>query len=176
VSPVRHDPRVLAASTGSSGFYDALVGLHVLCAVVGFGAVAISGVYGASARRFPGPDPSEETRRYFQSPGRAEWLVLVVPFLGAAALGARHRGADFGSLWVILASTVWLVAAILLLGFVRPAERQIRAAVSAGGDGADGADGDGTSPAAAGRRLMRAAAGCDVLFMVALILMVYQPT
>jgi hypothetical protein len=106
-----------------------------------------------------------------------EWLVLVVPFLGAAALGARPHGSDFGAVWVLSAAAVWLVAAALLLAVVRPAERQIRAAVAAGETGGAGnTSGAGnTDVAPAGRRLMWAAAGCDVLFMVALILMVYQP-
>jgi len=156
------------AGTGSSPLYDALVGLHVLSAVVGFGAVAISGVYGAGARRL---ETGEETYRYFESPGRAEWLVLVVPFLGVAALGARPAGADFGDVWVIAAGALWLAAAGLLLGVVRPAERRIRAAIRAGAR-------TGTTSldvAEAGRRLMWAATGCDVLFAAALVLMVYQP-
>jgi hypothetical protein len=40
---------VIAA--GTSPIYDTLVGLHVVCALVGFGAVALSGIYGASWRR-----------------------------------------------------------------------------------------------------------------------------
>jgi len=170
---------VVAAAARSSGVYDALVGLHVLSAVVGFGAVAISGVYGATARRTQRvggterPETGEEIRRYFQSPGRLEWLVLAVPFLGAAALGARPHGGDFGAIWVISAAAVWLVAAALLLGVVRPAERQIRATVTAGETAA--ATVARTGVAAAGRRLMWAAAGSDLLFLVALILMVYQP-
>ena len=54
--------------------------------------------------------------------------MLIVPFLGAAALGLRPSGVDFGDTWVIAASLLWLAAAALLLGVVRPAERRIRAA------------------------------------------------
>ncbi|HEY3810376.1 MAG TPA: DUF2269 family protein [Acidimicrobiales bacterium] len=144
--------------------YDVLVALHVVSAVAGFGAVAISGVYGSIARRPERPGAPEETRRYFQSPGRAEWLVLAVPVLGAAALGARPAGADFGQAWVIAAAVVWLAAAALLLGAVRPAEAEIRTANAAG-----------ESAPAAGRRLMWTAAASDLLFVVALVLMVGQP-
>ena len=77
--------------------YDVLVAVHVVSAVVGFGAVALSGVYGATARHADRPEAQEETARYFRSPGRAEWLIVPVPFLGAAALGARPEGADFGA-------------------------------------------------------------------------------
>jgi hypothetical protein len=145
--------------------YDALVALHVISAVVGFGAVALSGVYGATARHAGRPDAREEIARYFRSPGRAEWLILLVPFLGAAALGVRPEGADFGAIWVVSAGVLWLAAAALLLRVVRPAERQIRAAA-----------GEAGPTSAAGRRLMWAAAGSDVLFVAALVLMVGQPT
>jgi hypothetical protein len=144
--------------------YDVLVALHVVSAVAGFGAVAISGVYGSIARRPETPGGPEETRRYFQSSGRAEWLVLAVPVLGAAALGARPAGADFGQVWVVSAAVVWLAAAALLVGAVRPAEARIRTANAAG-----------EAVPAAGRRLMWAAAASDLLFVVALVLMVGQP-
>jgi hypothetical protein len=145
--------------------YDVLVALHVVSAVIGFGAVALSGIYGATARHAEKPDSGEEIARYFRSPGRAEWLILAVPILGAAALGARPEGADFGALWVVTALVLWATAAALLLGAVRPAERRIRAA-----------SGRADATAAAGRRLMWAAVASDVLFVAALVLMVGQPT
>jgi hypothetical protein len=144
--------------------YDVLVALHVVSAVVGFGAVALSGVYGAMARHVDRPEAREETARYFRSPGRPEWLVLPVPFLGAAALGARPEGADFAAVWVVVAGVVWLAATILLLGVVRPAQRQIRAAAGP------------EQTARAGGRLMWAALASDVLFVVALVFMIGQPT
>jgi hypothetical protein len=145
--------------------FDALVALHVVSAVVGFGAVALSGVYGATAAHPHRPGAAEETARYFRSPSRAEWLVVAVPFLGAAALGVRPEGADFGAVWVLGGALAWLVAAALLLGVVRPAECQIRAAVADPGTAAE-----------AGRRLKWAAAASDVLFVAALVLMVGQPS
>ena len=144
--------------------YDVLVALHVVSAVVGFGAVALSGVYGATARHAGGPDEGEEVARYFRSPGRAQWLILLVPFLGAAALGTRPEGADFAAVWVVTAAVLWLAAAVLLLFAVLPAERRIRAAGGRAGPTAD-----------AGRRLMWAAAASDVLFVAALVLMIGQP-
>lgn len=154
---------VAAGSSGHQGLFDALVALHVVSAVVGFGAVAISGVYGATARHPDRAETSEETRRYFQSPGRAEWLILAVPFLGLAALGLRPSGAHLGQVWVVAGLVVWLAAAVLLLAVVRPSERQIRTST---GD---------RLPVPAARRLMWASIASDLLFVVALALMVTQP-
>jgi hypothetical protein len=165
----RQNPHRAYLPVGPAGIifavlYDALVALHVVSAVVGFGAVALSGVYGATARQAERPEAREETARYFRSPGRAEWLILLVPILGAAALGARPEGSDFGAAWVVAAAVVWVAAAALLLGVVRPAERRIRTA------------GNAAAAALAGRRLMWAAVASDLLFVGALVLMVGQPT
>jgi hypothetical protein len=176
----------VAASSGHPALYDTLVALHVVTAVIGFGAIALNGLYGATASHPGRPGAVEEAGRYFRSSGRAEWLVLVVPLLGAAALGLRPAGADFGDTWVVAASIIWLAAAALLLGVVRPAERRIRAALHADrADHADDADHAGTAPvrldtaselAGAGRLLMWGAIGSDVLFVAALVFMIGQPT
>ncbi len=134
--------------------YDTLVALHVACGLIGFGAVAISGAYGALGRR---GGSSEEIKRYFASPGRAEYLILGVPVFGVAAMAVRPGGAEFGQTWVLLGFGIWVVASALLLQVVRPAEDRIRRG----------------QPAAA--RLMWAAGACDALFVVALLLMVTQP-
>ena len=141
----------------SSGAYDALVAVHVACALVGFGAVAISGVYGALALN---QENENETTRYFASRGLAEWLILPVPFVGLAALLVDHRGGDLKDAWVLGGSAAWIAATALLLAGVRPAEARIRRR---------------QDPVEAGRVLAWAAVASDVLFVVALALMVTQP-
>jgi prepilin signal peptidase PulO-like enzyme (type II secretory pathway) len=153
------DAVMSAAAHTHQTVYDVLVGLHVLAAVIGFGAVAISGVYGATAARPDRPGAVQETERYFQSRGRAELLVLVVPWIGAGALAFRPQGADFGAVWVVAAAVIWLMASALLLLVVRPAEAALR-----NGGGAD-----------AGRRLKWGAAAVDLCFVAALVLMIGQP-
>jgi Predicted integral membrane protein (DUF2269) len=154
---------VIAVTPGHQGIFDVLVGVHVVCALVGFGSVAISGVYGASVRRTEERKDSEETARYFQSRGWPELLVLAVPVFGVAAIGFRPEGADFGDLWVIGGLVLWAAAAGVLVGVVRPAENRIRSGA------ADQAVRN------SGARLMWAAAASDVLFVLALALMITQP-
>ena len=154
------------------GVYDALIAAHVVCAEVGFGDVALSGVYGGLAGR-PGPQgdrdavrdrrtegPPEEIARYFASGGWAEWLIVPVPLLGAAALAMRPSKGDFAAVWVVGGIVIWTLAVALLLLVVRPAESSIRR----------------QEPALrAGRRLMWSSIASDVLFVAALALMVTQP-
>lgn len=134
--------------------YDVLVILHAVSALIGFGSVAISGAYGAIGRR---PGNADELERYFAAPGRAEYLVLVAPVFGVAAMAVRPGGSEFGAAWVMAGFAIWVVASVLLLQVVRPTEARLRA----GGPGA--------------ARLMWAAGACDALFVIALFLMVTQP-
>lgn len=161
---------MVASANGNSAIYDALVAAHIIAALVGFGAVALSGIYGALAARPAEPGRAEESARYFRAPGRAEWLILAVPFLGAAALGARPSGADFGDAWVVGALVIWAGAAGLLVAVVRPAERDLRRPDAPGPPGA--AD---PPPACPARRLKWGAVACDILFAAALVLMIAQP-
>ena len=158
--------------------YDAFVALHVAAAVVGFGTVALSGVYGGNARRLEKESAAEELRRYFRAPGRLELVLLGVPVFGAAALALDPGGSGFGELWVDVGLGLWVVAAILLLGIVRPAEAVLRRALHAaevpGDPAGDGLISDKELPAA-GRRLQWAAAGTDLIFLVALIVMIIKP-
>jgi uncharacterized membrane protein len=158
--------------------YDALVVVHVACALVGFGSVAISGVYGFTTRRPAGPESVAEARRYFSSPGRLEWLVAVVPVPGVAALAVQPGGRGVGQLWALLALLIWAGAAALLLGVVRPAEARLRAAlgaVPADAVGSGSATADPAELAAGGHRLGWASVGSDLAFFVALLLMIFQP-
>lgn len=158
----------LVVSSGHPAAYDVLVGLHVLCAVIGFGAVAVSGAYGAIGRHAGSGrtrhQTTEEVRRYFSSPSSLEYLLLVAPVFGVAAMAVRPGGSEFGHFWAVAGVVIWVAAGGLLTAVVRPAERRIRAA----GD-------DLPSVAGEARRLMWAAAASDVLFVVALFLMVTQP-
>jgi hypothetical protein len=169
-------PAVLVASTAGDVF-GVLVAAHVICAVVGFGALLLSGIYGFSNRRPAGPEAIEEARRYFRSPGRIELLVLPVPFLGLAALLVQPHGRGPGQLWDLAASAIWLVAAVVLFGVVRPAERSIRAALRLGA--ATPASGEGDIDLArlgeSARRLGWAGLTTDMAFFLALVLMIFQP-
>ena len=142
-----------------SAVYDGLVTAHVVFAVIGFASIALSGVYGALARR-PAGSEREEVSRFFASRLWTEWFVLPVPLLGAAALAVKPHGGDFSEAWVVIGIVVWALAAALLFGVVRPSEARIRAA---------------TKVESSGRTLMLSAMVSDLLFVVALAVMVTQP-
>lgn len=138
--------------------YDGLVTGHVVFAVIGFASVALSGVYGALARR--GGSDREEAARFFASRLWTEWFIVPVPFLGAAALATKPGGGDFSDAWVVIGIVLWALATVLLFAVVRPAEARVRASEDV---------------ESSGRALMWAGLVSDVLFVLALAVMVTQP-
>lgn len=162
---------------GHPAAYDILVGLHVVCVVVGFGSVAISGAYGAigrhAGRRPLRPETAVELRRFFATDSKLEYLLVAGPLFGVAAMAVRPGGSEFGAVWGVAGVVIWLVASALLLGVVRPTTQEIRVAGSAAAD--DDQAGESARLGAACRRLALAAGASDVLFVLALLMMVTQP-
>ncbi len=52
----------MLAAFGSDAYKIVLV-LHILCAIIGFGAVFLNGLYGAQAAKYKGPEGLAITRR-----------------------------------------------------------------------------------------------------------------
>ncbi|MDQ6840483.1 MAG: hypothetical protein M3137_19635 [Actinomycetota bacterium] len=147
-----------------------------MASIVAFGAMALSGGYAWTAQHLARPGAVEEVRRYFAKPPRAEAAVLVVAPLGVVAVLVDPHGSDLGQLWEGVALLLWILASLLWVAVVRPAEAVIAAAMPTT-DIADGTvDPLATATLAApGRRLGRASVVTNVVFVAALALMVFQP-
>jgi hypothetical protein len=164
--------------------YDVLVVVHVLSAVIGFGAVGATGTYAGRARSVAEPRNDANLRRYFR-PGTnwAERVMLLTPALGAALLFGGDRSA-VSQPWPWIGLGCWVLAAGAASAWCWPAERRIQAWLSAGADSgrsAAGADG-GRSAASelsqfrdACRVVQRGAFAIAVLFLVAVVVMIGQP-
>jgi hypothetical protein len=154
--------------------YDLLVILHVLSAVVGFGAVGVSGSYAARARLAVRPREQELLVRYF-APGTnwAERCLLVTPVLGAVVLVVGDRPAA-SQAWPWIGLGCWVVAAGISSSWCWPAERRVQAWLS-GSSGALGA-GDGISSFRdACRAVELASLAISVCFLGAVVVMIWQP-
>jgi hypothetical protein len=158
---------LFALSSNRGAAYDVVLLGHVLTAVVGFGAVAVAGVYALLLRR-PGA-PSVSVLRYYQ-PG-VNWagrITFLVPVLGVALVAMSHGQWSYNDLWVLGGLALWAVAALAGEMVVWPAERRLQRLVSEG------------SPDNAGQRsLMRqvvaSSAAMMVVFVVAVVIMVAKP-
>lgn len=130
----------------------------------------------SSAGEPPPLDPEiEELARYFSRPARFWKAVLAVPVFGALALWAEPGGGGLDQVWDIAAMFVWAGAALLAAGLVVPSLRQVRSALQGLGSARPPDAASRAKLARYGRLASRGAAACDVLFFVALALMIWRP-
>jgi hypothetical protein len=161
---VRTSQRLMAVSGPA---YDVVEVLHVASAVVAFGSLAATGRYAASLRQRADPFADASARRYFK-PGRnwAEWALFLVPVFGGALVAMGGAAiADHAWPWIGLA--IWLVAVGAATGGVFPAERALQEQLAA--------NAGGTVIRTAATRCERWSAVTSVLFVAALVVMVWQP-
>lgn len=156
----------------STPLYDVLLVAHIVTALVGFGAVAVSGLSAGRGRRVPDPTSDESVVAYFRpGPDWAGRIIFVVPALGLALLFGGDRS-QVGSVWPWAGLGAWVVAVGIATAMAWPAERRAQAELAAVSDG---------EPSRLEafriecRRMERAVALVEVCFVVALALMILQP-
>jgi uncharacterized membrane protein len=152
--------------------YSVLLLLHVACAVVGFGAVAVTGVQARRARRGPGGAGADGVRRYFR-PG-VNWAARAlygVPVFGVGLISASDGAFSGGDGFVVIGLGLWALAAVAAEVVLWPGERRIQAVVSGGWDEAAS---DGRFDAQC-RRVSAAAGALTAVFLAAFVVMVAQP-
>jgi uncharacterized membrane protein len=151
--------------------YDITKILHILTVVVGFGGVILGGIYGAHIKKANRDvalgifDANEAAARI------AEIFIYLVPITGIGLLfqtknAAGERDYWFDQTWVWLSLVIYIVALVVVLTVLRPALKQLRAAI----DEQRGPD--------AGKWSQRVGMSSGVLhlsFAIVLILMVTKP-
>lgn len=107
--------------------------LHIASAIVGFGAMVLTGVQGARLRRGPDAPGAAAVARFFR-PGTnwAARAVYLVPVLGLT-LVAMSRGAfDLGDGFVDIGLGIWLTSVLVAELVLWPGERRIQQALAGG--------------------------------------------
>lgn len=146
-----------------TALFEVVLAAHILCAVVGFGSVGVTGAYASLARPWPdhGAVP-DSVRRYFRpGPNWASRVMFGVPVFGLILAG-MGGGGDLGQPWLWIGSGLWLFAAILAAGVVWPAERRIASIVN---------EGETASIDEPARRASRAAGAVDIAVVAAFVVM-----
>lgn len=149
-----------------------LVALHIVSAIVGFGAVVATGAFAAAAARDPA---SPAAARYFR-PGRnwASRSLVLVPLFGAG-LEASSGFPDVRLAWPYAALAIWVVAAGVASAVHWPAERRVQELLAVAAPAAAVGVEAPAGLAAACRRAAWSSAAVTVAFVAALAVMVVQP-
>jgi hypothetical protein len=121
-------------------------------------------------------DPEvEEVVRYFRRPARFWKAVLAVPVFGVLALVSEPGGGGLDQVWDLTALLVWGCAAVVAAGVVAPSLRHMSTVLLSPGPSWLASAAHRARLSRYGRLASRGAAACDVLFFVALALMIWRP-
>ncbi|HEX2038995.1 MAG TPA: DUF2269 family protein [Acidimicrobiales bacterium] len=109
-----------------SGIYKTLLVLHILSAVVGFGAVMLNGLYGNEAKKRRGAEALAITDATVFVSRVAELFIYLVFVFGVLLVVAGDDAWSFGDLWVSLSMGLFVIAVGLSHGLLQPAVKRMR--------------------------------------------------
>jgi uncharacterized membrane protein len=160
----------------TGGLYRLLLLLHILCAAVGFGAVAFNGLLRARARR-RGPDAELlllEENAYLTH--TAEFLIYGVVVFGILVALASKNTWKFDQSWLSVAILLYLVELAVLHAGIHRSERQYRDLLGQVRAAAPtGRVAEVTRLEQLENRIRLAWGAFDVVFLMVLYLMVFTP-
>jgi hypothetical protein len=182
---------VVLADINSGPFKFFLV-LHLLSAIIGFGAVFLGGMYGAQAERRKGVEGQAIAEAAYHVGHFAEYVIWSVPVWGIILLFLSKTGGEhvywFDQTWVSLALVLYIIGVGVATGAHLPNLRRMNALMAelnamgpppatAPGPGAAAA---GPPPQAVeleerGKRAAMLGTSLDVLVVVIVVLMVWKP-
>jgi uncharacterized membrane protein len=168
-----------------SGIYRALLVLHILAAIVGFGGVMLNGLYGNEAKKRRGPEGLAITEAtMFVTYRVAEIAVYLVFVFGVLLVVASDDTWSFGELWLSLSMGLYVIALGLSHGLVQPTVKRMRnlmaELVELGPPPPQGAT-SGPPPQAVeleqrSRTVAAVGAALNLIVVAILALMVWKPT
>ncbi len=169
---------IIGALTIQSNWYKLVLVVHILCAIVGFGAVYLNGVYGAEMRKRRGQDAVAIFEANWRVTQIGQYFIYAVLLLGLALVGMSDKAWKFSQTWVWLAVVLYLVGIGLSHGVLLPGVKRMgvlmREMVAAGPPQG------GPPPQAAemetlGKRVGTTDVALNLLIVVILVLMVFKP-
>jgi uncharacterized membrane protein len=165
------------AAFGSDAYKIVLV-LHILCAIIGFGAVFLNGIYGSQAAQIKGTEGLAITRANFLVTKVGEYFIYAVFILGIVLVLIGDNVLDFGQTWIWLAMALYLVAIVISHVVMRPSVRRIivlQEELLAGPPPAGGPPPQVAEIESVGKRLATFGAVLNVMLIIILVLMVFKP-
>jgi hypothetical protein len=171
--------------------YRILLVLHILCAIIGFGAVYLNALYGQQIRKRRGAEGIAIYEANFFVTGIGQYFIYAV-FVFGFILVAASNAWKFSQTWVWLAMTFYVIALGVSHGILLPAVRRMgvlmKELAAAGpppsnpeaGSAPAGPPPGGPPPQVAelgtlGQRVGVTGAFLDIMVIVILALMVWKP-
>lgn len=160
-----------------SSLYEAVLVVHILLSIAGFGAVLLNGVHFAQAKQRLGREGQAISEANLRVSGIAEVLILAVPASGLALVWAADGAWSLDDLWVWNSLALFAVAFAISRGVLAPTHRRATRILGEL-DGTGTGTGHETRLAEldrAGATMARAGAVLDLLLVAIVILMITKP-
>jgi uncharacterized membrane protein len=171
---------VLATING--GLYKLCLVLHILCAIVGFGAVFLNGIYGQQMKARLQSGRGAEALGIYEAnltvSKIGEYFIYAVFVLGFAVIGLSDSAWKFSQTWVWLSIVVYVIAIGLSHGVLMPAVKRMGALMREMRDGPPPVGGpppQAAEMASIGQKLGIVGPILDLAMIVILFLMVFKP-
>ncbi len=163
---------------GISGYYNVLLVLHILCAIVGLGSVMLNGIYAAQGQKRPGPGGRAVSEANYFVSNIGEKFIYAIPILGILLVPASHKAWTFGQTWIWLSLLLYVIAIGISHSILIPGHKRINALLAEMEQGPPPAGGPPPQAIelhAIGKKMAPAGAALNVFVVIFLILMVWKP-
>ena len=169
---------MLAFGGTNSGIFKLLLVLHILSAIVGIGGVLLNGLYAAQAQKRPGPPGRAVSEANYAVTSVAEKVIYLVPVFGILLVLASDKGIESSDLFVWLSLLLFIIALGISHSVLIPGHRKINALLLEMEQGPPPVGGPPPQVAqiqSLGQRQGGAAMVLDLLLVIILALMIWQP-
>ncbi|MDQ1429964.1 MAG: hypothetical protein QOF40_566 [Actinomycetota bacterium] len=120
---------MLLATMYESGLYKLCLILHILCAIIGFGAVFLNGLYGQQMKVRMQSGRAAEAIGIFEANEKVsqigEYFIYAVFVFGFAVLGLGDPVWKFSQTWVWLSVVLYVIALGLSHGVLMPTVKRM---------------------------------------------------
>ena len=165
-----------------SGVYKTFLYLHILTAIVGFGAVVLNGVYAAEVRKRPGREGLAIFKaNSFVSLHIAEYLIYAVFVFGLITGIIGKPAVKFSQGWLSAAMALYVVGIAITHAVMIPSTKKMDVLLTQLAEGPPpGAGATGPPPQVAevqalGKRLATGGMVLNLILAIILFLMVVKP-
>jgi hypothetical protein len=169
-------------ATTNGGLYKLCLVLHILCAIIGFGAVFLNGIYGQQIKTRLQSGRAAEAIGIYEANHTVskigEYFIYAVLIFGFALLGLSDSAWKFSQTWIWLSLVLYVIALGLSHGVVIPSVKRMGVLMhemAAGPPPAGGPPPQAAEMATLGQRVGMVGPILNIILIVILFLMVWKP-
>jgi hypothetical protein len=172
----------MVLATYDNGLYKFVLILHILCAIIGFGAVFLNGIYGQQMKVRMMSGRGAEAIGIFEANLKVsmigEYFIYAVFVFGFAVLGLSDSFFKFSQTWVWLSVVLYVVGLGLSHGVLMPTVKRMGVLMHEMVDGPPPVGGpppQAVEMEALGKKLGVVGPTLNLILIAILFLMVWKP-